>query len=152
MITYSSTILKTIGKISKITTTYHRFFLNNTIRNMVIALGIRKQRIYKPYRRSRGGRIIFHSIRTMVSHLDSLRPKGPDFSNGATGILDSFRPKEPDFCNLIYVDKTGATGIKQHTERVNIKLTNVQSINSKELKLYKVIKEENIDLCVATET
>ena len=87
-----------------------------------------------------------------MSHLDSLRPKGPDFSNGATGIMDSFRLKGPDFGNLIYVDKTGTTGIKQHTERVNIILTNVQSIKSKELQLHKVIKEENIDLCVVTET
>ena len=47
---------------------------------------------------------------------------------------------------------TSATGIKQHTEKVNIMLTNVQSIKSKELQLYQVIKEENIDLCVATET
>ena len=68
-----------------------------------------------------------------MSHLDSLRPKGPDFSNGAAGTLDLFRPKGPDFGNLIYVDKTGVTGIKQHTERVNIMLTNVQSTKSKEL-------------------
>ena len=65
--------------------------------------------------------------------------------------MDSFRPKGPDFGNLIYVDKTGTTGIKQHTERVNSMLTNVQSIKSKELQLYKVIKEENIDLCVVKE-
>ena len=30
-------------------------------------------------------------------------------------------------------------------------LTNVQSMKSKELQLYKVIKEENINLCVVTE-
>ena len=87
-----------------------------------------------------------------MSHLDSLRPKGPHFSNGATGTLDSFRSKGPDYGNLIYVDKTSATGIKQHTERVNIMLTNVQSIKSKELQLYKVTKEEIIDLSVVTET
>ena len=52
---------------------------------------------------------------------------------------------------MIYVEKTSATGIKQHSEKVNIMLTNVQSIKSKELQLYKVIKEENIDLCVVTD-
>ena len=31
-------------------------------------------------------------------------------------------------------------------------LTNIQSIKSKELQLHKVIQEENIDLCVVTET
>ena len=96
---------------------------------MVIALGIGKQRIYKPYRRSRGG-TIFHRIRTM-SHLDSLRPKGPHFGNGATCTLDPFRSKAPDYGNLIYVVKTSVTGIKQHSERVTIMLTNVQSIKSK---------------------
>ena len=147
--TCSSTLRKTIGKISKITTNYHQFFLNNTIRNTVIALGIQKQRIYKPYRRSRGG-TIFHRIRPM-SQLDSLRPKGPLFSNGVTGTLDPFRLKGPDYGNLIYVDETSVTGIKQHPESVNIMLINVQSIKSKELQLYKVLKEENIDLCVVTE-
>ena len=110
---------------------------------------MRKQRIYKPYRRSRGG-TIFHRIRTM-SHLDSLRPKGPHFGNGATGTLDPFRSKGLDYDNLIYVAKTSVTGIKQQSKRVNIMLTNVQSIKSKELQLYKVIKEENIELCVVTE-
>ena len=143
--TYSLTLLKTIGKISKIRANYHRFFLNNTIRNTVIALGIRKQKMYTPCRRSRGGTII-NRISTMI------RPKETHFSNGETGIWDSFRSKGPDYGNLIYVDKTSATVIKQHTEKVNIMLTNVQSIKSKELQLSKVIKEENINLCVVTET
>ena len=54
MATYNSTILKTIGKIAKAVTNYHLFSLNNTIRSKVIALGIRKQRNHKCYRRSRG--------------------------------------------------------------------------------------------------
>ena len=97
-----------------------------------------------PYRRSRGGTII-NRIRTMI------RSNEMQFSNTETGTWDSFRSKGPDYGNLIYVEKTSATGIKQHTEKVNIMLTNVQSINSKELQLYKVIKEENINLCVVTE-
>ena len=71
MATYSSTILKTIGKIAKTVTYYHLFSLNNTIRSKVIALGIRKQRNHKPYRRSRGRRTIFHRISTIVSQLDN---------------------------------------------------------------------------------
>ena len=101
--------------------------------------------MYIPYRRSRGGTII-NRIRTLI------RSNGMQFSNRETGTWDSFRSKGPDNDNLIYVEKTSATGIKQHTEKVNIMLTNVQSIKSKELQLYKVIKEENIDLCVVTET
>ena len=60
-----------------------------------------------------------------------IRPNETHFSNGETGTWDSFRSKGPDYSNLIYVDKTCATGIKQHTEKVNIMLTNVQSIKSK---------------------
>ena len=100
--------------------------------------------MYTPYRRSRGGTII-NRIRTMI------RPKETHFTNGETGTWNSFRSKGPDYGNLIYVDKTRATGIKQHTEKVNIMLINVQSIKSKELQLYKVIKEENISQCVVTE-
>ena len=51
----------------------------------------------------------------------------------------------------MWIKSASATGIKQHTEKVNIMLTNVQSIKSKEQQLYRVIKEENIDLCVVTE-
>ena len=74
------------------------------------------------------------------------------FSNRETSTWDSFRSKRPDYGNLIYVEKTSATGIKQQTEKINIMLTNAQSIKSKELQLYKVIQEENIDLCVVSET
>ena len=101
--------------------------------------------MYIPYRRSRGGTII-NRIRIVI------RSNGTQFSNRETGTWDSFRSKGPYYGNLIYVEKTSATDIKQHTEKVNIMLTNVQSIKSKELQLYKVIKEENIDLCVVTET
>ena len=101
--------------------------------------------MYIPYRRSRGGTNI-KKIRTMI------RPNGMQFSNRETGTWDSSRSRGPDYGNLIYVEKTSATGIKQHTEKVNVMLTNAQSIKFKELQVYKVIKEENIDLCVVTET
>ena len=63
--TYSLTLLKTIGTISKIRTNYHLFFLNNTIMNTVITLGIRKQKVFTPYRRSRGGSTI-NRIRSQI--------------------------------------------------------------------------------------
>ena len=63
--TYSLTLQKTIGTISKIRANYHLFSLNNTIRNKVIALGIRKHKMYTPYRRSRGGSTI-NRIRTHI--------------------------------------------------------------------------------------
>ena len=81
-----------------------------------------------------------------------IRSKGMQFSNRETNTWDSSRSKRPDYGNLIYVEKTSTTGIKQHIEQINIMLTNAQSIKSKELQLYKVIQEENIELCVVTET
>ena len=103
---------------------YHQFYLNNTTRNTVIALGIRKQKMYIPYRRSRGGTII-NRIGTMI------RSNGMQFSNRETGTWDSFRSKGPDYGNLIHVEKTSTRGTKQHTEKVNIMLINVQSIKTK---------------------
>ena len=100
--------------------------------------------MYIPYRGSRGGTII-NRIRTMI------KSNATQFSNRQTCTWESFRSKGPDYGNLIYVEKTSATSIKQHTEKVNIMLTNAQSIKSNELQLYKVIKEENINLCVVTE-
>ena len=66
-----------------------------------------------------------------------IRPNETHFSNRETGMWDLFRSKGPGYGNLIYVDNTSATGIKHHTEKVNIMLTNVQSIKSKELQLNK---------------
>ena len=63
--TYSLTLLKTIGAFSKIRTNHHPFFLNNTIRNTVITLGIRKYKVYTPYRRSREGTTL-NRIRTQI--------------------------------------------------------------------------------------
>ena len=65
---------------------------------MVIALGIRKQKMYIPYRRSRGGTII-NKIRTMI------RSNETHFNNRETGTWDSFRSKGPDYGNLKYVEK-----------------------------------------------
>ena len=106
-----------------------------------MTLGIRRQVMDMPYRRSRGGTNI-NKIRTIIR----------SNYNSNTSIWDSFRSKKPVYNNLIYVERTGTTGIKQHTEKMNIMLMNIQSIKSKELQLHKVIHEENIDLCVLTET
>ena len=63
--TYSLTLLKSIGTMSKIRANYHLFSLNNTIRNKVTVLGIRKHKMFTPYRRSRGGSTI-NRIRTHI--------------------------------------------------------------------------------------
>ena len=66
--TYSFALLKSIGKMSRISANYHLFSLNNSIRNRVIALDIRRQKIFTPYRRSRGGSTS-QMIRTHITSL-----------------------------------------------------------------------------------
>ena len=64
--TYSSAVLKSTGKMSRISANYHLFSLNDIIRNRATALGIRRQKMYTSYRRSRGGSTI-HRIRTHIT-------------------------------------------------------------------------------------
>ena len=63
--TYSLTLLKSIGTMSKIRANYHLFSLNNTIRNKVTVLGIRMDKKFTPYRRSRGGSTV-NRIKTHI--------------------------------------------------------------------------------------
>ena len=60
-----------LEKIAKTATKYHLFSLDNTMRSKIITLGIRKQRNYESYRRSRGRRNIFHRISTVINQLEN---------------------------------------------------------------------------------
>ena len=89
--TYSSTLLKSIGKMSKMMSNYHRFYLKNSIRNNVMTLGIRRQKMYIPYQRSRGGTII-NKIRTII------RSNGMQPNNRGTSTWDY----EVELCSDLY--------------------------------------------------
>ena len=95
MATYSSIMLKTIGKISKAVTNNHLFSLTNTIRSKIITLGIRKQRNNEPYRRSRGGGgSFFHKINTIVGQHNDWRH---------LNICGSKTPRSIDYKSILTV-------------------------------------------------
>ena len=97
MASYSSIMLKSIGKISKVVTNYHLSSLNNTIRIKIISLGIRKQRNTEPYRRSRGGRgSFFHKINTIVGWHNDWRH---------LNICSSKTPRSIDYRNILTVQQ-----------------------------------------------
>ena len=141
MATYSSTILKTIGKMAKAVTNYHLFSLNNTIRSKIIALGIRKQRNHKPSKRSRGGRTIFHRISTIVSQLNdqshvnicgSKTPRIIDYRNILTFQLNNTKIKPMSesliYCALINCRSVINKSTDLQVELVQNKLTFVPSL------------------------
>ena len=65
MITYTSTFLRGIQNISR--GNYTSFNLSTVTRSWAIILGIRKQPVVKPYRRSRAGQNLFRKIHVIVS-------------------------------------------------------------------------------------
>ena len=143
MATYSSTILKSIGKIAKTVTNYHIFSLNNTIRSKVIALGIRKQRNHKPYRRSRGGRTIFHRISTIVSQLD----------NWSHLNICGFKiPRIIDYWNILTVQLNNTKTKSISVSLIHCVLINCRSVINKSTDLQVELVQNKIDICSLTET
>ena len=65
MIAYTSTFLRGIQNISR--GNYIRFNLGTVTRSWAIALGIRKQPMVKPYRRSRASQNLFRKMHVIVS-------------------------------------------------------------------------------------
>ena len=65
MIKYTSTFLRGIQNISR--GNYTSFNLSTVTRSWAMALGIRKQPMVKPYRRSRAGKNLFRKIHVIVS-------------------------------------------------------------------------------------
>ena len=122
MATCSSIMLKTIGKIAKAVTNYHLFSLNNTITSKVIALGIRKQRNHEPYRRSMGGRSLFHRINTIVSQQND---------RSHLNMCGSKTPRSMDYRNILTVQPIN-TKIKSISEsQIHCALINCRSVVNK---------------------
>ena len=143
METYSSTILKTIGKIAKTVTNYHLFSLNNTIRSKVIALGIRKQRNDRPYRRSRGGRTIFHRISTIVSQLDNW---------SHLDVCGSKIPRIIDYRNILTVQLKNTMTKSMSVSLIHCALINCRLVINKSTDLQVELVQNKIGICSLTET
>ena len=144
MASYSSIMLKSIGKISKVVTNYHLFSLNITVRSKIISLGIRKQRNNEPYRRSRGGGgAFFHKINTIVGQHNDWRH---------LNICGSKTPMSIDYRNILTVQPID-TKIKSMCEsQIHCALINCRSVVNKSTELQVELVQNRIDICFLTET
>ena len=137
MATYSSIMLKTIGKISKAVMHYHLFSLNKTIRSKIIRLGIRK-------RRSRGGGgSFFHTINTIV---------GQQKDGRHLNICGLKTPRSIDYRNILIVQPID-TKIKSMGEsQIHCALINCRSFVNKSTEIQVELVQNRIDICSLTET
>ena len=117
--------------------------MNNTIRSKVIALGIRKQKNHKPYRRSRGGRTIFHRISTIVSQLDNW---------SHLNICGSKIPRIIDYRNILTVQLNNTKTKSMSVSLIHCALINCRSVINKSTDLQVELVQNKIDICSLTET
>ena len=142
--TYSFTLLKSIGKMSRISAYHHLFSLNDIIRNRAIALGIRKQKMSTPYRRSRGGSNV-HRIRTHIASLTKLDRSSTKHIPTKSGVNSN---------NLIKINLQ-QTVPKQIPNLISLNVINAQSIcgpNGKTEDFIDHATQSHVDICVVTET
>ena len=147
--TYSSAVLKSIGKMSRISANYHLFSLNDIIRNRATALGIRRQKMFTSYRRSRGGSTI-HRIRTHIHTLwTKLDKSSTQHRQTNSGVSSN---------NLIKIN-IQQTVLKQIPNIISLNVINAQSIcgpNGKTEDFIDHITQNHVDIyvdiCVVTET
>ena len=115
--TYSSALLKSIGKMSRIGANHHLFSLNNIIRNRATALGIKRQKMFTSYRRSRGGSTI-HRIRTHIAFWTKLYKSSTQHRPTNSGVNSN---------NLIKIN-IQQTVQKQIPNFISLNVINAQSI------------------------
>ena len=106
--------------------------LQQHTRARIIALGIKKQLLNHPYRRSRGGKKLFHLIASIIS----------------SAQLVKNHIRERNLKHLIPVQQINKLPYRE----LNIMHVNIRSIASKIHQLQQVITLENCDGCAVTET
>ena len=128
---YSSDLLRKIGKDARMKPDKWPLLQQHT-RAIIIALGIKKQPLNHPYRRSRGGKKLFHRIESIIS--------------SAQMVKNHIR--ETNLKHLIPVQQIHKLPYRE----LNITHVNIWSITSKIHQLQQVITLENCDVCAVTET
>ena len=142
--TYSFTLLKSIGKMSRISANHHLFSLNDIIRNRATAVGIRRQKMSTPYRRSRGGSTI-HRIRTHITSLTKLDRSCTQHIPRKSGVNSN---------NLIKINLQ-QTAPKQIPNLFSLNVINAQSIcgpSGKTEDFIDHVTQSQVNICVVTET
>ena len=126
---YSNVLLRKIGKDVRIKLG-KQALLQQHIRAKIIALGIKKQPLKHPYRRSRGSWRLFHCIESIISNVRQVK--------------DHIR--ETNLKHLIPVQQINKLTYREH----NITHVNIRS--NKIHQLQQVITLDNCDICAVTET
>ena len=128
---------------AKTVTNYHLFSLNNTMKSKVIALGIRKQRNHKSYRRSRGGRTAFHRISTVINQLENQSHLNKHCSK-MPWIID---------CRNILPVQLGNTKVKSMSVSIkHCSLINCRSVVNKSADLQVKLVHNTFSICSLMET
>ena len=128
---------------AKTATNYHLFSLDNTMRSTVIALGIRKQRNHKSYRRSRGRRVIFHRISTIINQLENWCHLNKHCSKPSCII--NWRNILP-----VQLDNTKVKSVS--VSLTHCALINCRSVINKSADLQAKLVHNKVDICFLTET
>ena len=138
-LTYSANYLKTFRKLAKSTSNFSLFALDTSMKSKIITLGIRKNHQNRPYRRSKGGRNIFHQIHTLLTNARHQQH---------AGNLNS--PPSINKANLKTIQLVNNTTGKNRS--LLCATINCRSIINKSAVLKVEISNKNINLCALTET
>ena len=130
---YNSNKLQAVGKSSKIVNNYSSFCLEPVIRRKIIELGIWLH--HQPYRRSRGGRNLFHRICTIITEAEQ-RKQHYDWIDSRTTT-----------CNIAIACQAGNALPKNDTNNYNCALVNCHLVVNKTADLKAEILDNNIGMC-----
>ena len=134
MLQYSTTILRTLC--STISGSYSGNFLTSIVKSRAIELGIKRQPRYLPFRRSRAGIRLVRRIASIASNRGSHIG-----ASNQTGVCDG---------NLIRIISNHHSETVQN--RLRISHINTRSVSKKANDLQAEIMDNDIDICVLTET
>ena len=128
MIKYRSTFLRGIRNISR--GNYTSFNLSTVTRSWTIALGIRKQPMVKPYRRSRAGQNLFRKMHVIVS----------------TTHMYSVPGREVNTSNIRKIEYI------PDTFKLNLSHINARSLAPKSTDFQQYLIQHDINICAVSKT
>ena len=141
---YSSRILRTIGSSTKSVSNYNCFHLDTPIRAWIIALGMRARPVR--YRRSRAGNNLSYHITSLIDRQHC-------------GIIHrrAVTPVHPVNWNNLLLIKTRHSSLQSQPtlafqDDLHSGLINCRSVVSKTQEIQLELVNNNLDLCILTET
>ena len=139
-LSYTLATIRSIASLAKEKSNYIYFSLPQPVKAWVIALGIRKHP--RPYRRSRGGKHLFHRITTLTNKITKmLHLKGlhHNINYGNLWIIECQQPNN------------GLRSGLSITFDCHCAVVNCRSVGNKINGIKHEIYNHNLDLCALTE-